>query len=257
MRNRREWDRGWWVSRTCRLPPARDPGVDRGTRLASSLAWRRRCGRWGGGCQRRAKCLLLALVEGGANHRAAFALQGREDLVGRHLADQQEEHGIPRLQALCGIPHEPIVDADIGKRAAERPRRRSDRGASQRHQEDHTDQSAPECPRNGAGCSWVEELIEFDMAIGLLPRDHRITQLDQVLLLHIEQLLANLLVFFFGRKCDFHEIGHLCLLHAVRIERRRLSRELHPSPGYPPIATLSRRKKRVVPAGQAAARVIL
>jgi hypothetical protein len=60
-------------------------------------------------------------------------------------------------------------------------------------------------------------LIEFDTAIGLLHRDHRITQLDQILVLHTEQLLANLLGFFFGRKCDFHEVCHWCLLQAVRI----------------------------------------
>jgi len=49
-----------------------------------------------------------------------FALEGRQDLVRRHLADQQEQDGIARLQVLRRILHEPIVDADIGERAAER-----------------------------------------------------------------------------------------------------------------------------------------
>src|SRR5262245_58424368 len=53
------------------------------------------------------------------------------------------------------------------------------------------------------------------MAIGLLDCDHRVAQLDQVFLLHIEQLPANLLGFLLGRKRDFHEIGHLCHLPAV------------------------------------------
>src|SRR6516165_10917223 len=53
------------------------------------------------------------------------------------------------------------------------------------------------------------------MAIRLLDRDNRVAQLDQVLLLHVEQLLANLLGFLLGRKRDFYEIGHLRSLHAV------------------------------------------
>src|SRR6516165_4920590 len=52
------------------------------------------------------------------------------------------------------------------------------------------------------------------MAIGLLDRDNRVVQLDQVFLLDIEQLLANLFSFLFGRKCNFYEIGHLASLHA-------------------------------------------
>ena len=74
-----------------------------------------------GGGQGRAQSLLFVLVEGAADYRAAVALQGGQDLVGRHLADQQEQRGIAGLQALRGIPHEPVVDADIGQRAAEAP----------------------------------------------------------------------------------------------------------------------------------------
>jgi hypothetical protein len=74
-------------------------------------------------------------------------------------------------------------------------------------------QSVPETAPVAVG---VEQLVEFDMAIGLLDSNHRITQLDQVFLLHIEQLLAKPFGFFFGRKCNFHEISHLRLLQAVR-----------------------------------------
>ena len=46
------------------------------------------------------------------------------------------------------------------------------------------------------------------MPIGPLHCDDSIGQLDQVLLLHIEQLLTNLLGLFFRCKGDFYEISH-------------------------------------------------
>jgi hypothetical protein len=69
----------------------------------------------------------------------------------------------------------------------------------------------PEGSGSCSGRSGIEELIELDMATLLLHRDNRIAQLDQVLLLHVDQLLTHLLGFLFRRKRDFHEIGHLRL----------------------------------------------
>jgi hypothetical protein len=50
----------------------------------------------------------------------ALTLQGRQYLVGGHFADQQKQRGVAGLQGLSGIPHELVVDADIGEPAAYR-----------------------------------------------------------------------------------------------------------------------------------------
>jgi hypothetical protein len=75
--------------------------------------------------------------------------------------------------------------------------------------------SAPHIVPGSSGRGRIEKLVELDMAIGLLYRDDRVAQLDQVLLLHIEQLLTNFLGLLFRRKCDFYKIGHFSLPHAV------------------------------------------
>jgi hypothetical protein len=79
-----------------RLRSARAPvgALVKGGSTLRGSACGRRCGGRGGACQWRAQRLLLALVERGADHRAALALQGRQDLVGRHLAHKQEERSI-------------------------------------------------------------------------------------------------------------------------------------------------------------------
>src|SRR5215831_12178786 len=71
------------------------------------------------------------------------------------------------------------------------------------------------------------------MAVGLFHRDDRVTQLDQVLLLHVEQLLPNFLGLLFGRKRDFYEIGH-CLYPMLLRNRLRLSARPSPNPGPTP-----------------------
>jgi hypothetical protein len=110
---------------------------------------------------------------------------------------------------LRSVFHELVVDSDIAEGAAESARGRADCRAGQGHQEDHADQCAPERPGQCAGRSRIEKLIEFDMAIGLLDRNDCVAQFDQVLLLHVEQLLANLLGLFLGWKGDFYKISHM------------------------------------------------
>jgi hypothetical protein len=55
----------------------------------------------------------------------------------------------------------------------------------------------------------MEQLIEFDATVGLLHRDHGVAQLDQILPLHVQQLLTDLLGLFFSRKCHNDEITHV------------------------------------------------
>src|ERR1700720_2136592 len=71
------------------------------------------------------------------------------------------------------------------------------------------------------------------MAIGLLYSDDRVAQLDQVLLLHIEQLLTNFLGLLFRRKCDFYKIGHFSLPMLLR-NLFTLSAKPSPNPGSRP-----------------------
>ena len=69
--------------------------------------------------------------------------------------------------------------------------------------------SAPQkVPERAPAPSGIEELVEFDMAIGLPHHDDCVAQFDQVFLLHVEQLLTHLLGLFFRWKGDFDEISH-------------------------------------------------
>ena len=83
-------------------------------------------------------------------------------LVGRHLADQQEQCGVARLQGLRRLFHEIVVDPDIGEGAAERPAGGAERSADQRHKEDHADQCAPECAGYSPGRRRMEQLVELE-----------------------------------------------------------------------------------------------
>src|SRR6516165_5642661 len=152
--------------------------------------------------------LLLGVVEGGAQHRAADTLKTRQHLVGGHFADQQEQRRVARLQALRNILHELVVDADIRQGAAERAGGCADRRAGERHQKDQTDQGAPKRPRYRTGRRRMEQLVELDTAVRLLDGDDSVAEFDQVVLLHVEKLAADFFRLRFGRKGDDHEVGH-------------------------------------------------
>jgi len=65
--------------------------------------------------------LLIGLVERAAHHRAAGATQCSENLVRRHLADQQEQRCITGLQRSRGSSHEVVADAEIASLALSAP----------------------------------------------------------------------------------------------------------------------------------------
>src|SRR4029077_509414 len=103
----------------------------------------------------------------------------------------------------------------IGQDATECSTGCAERGTGQWHQEDHTNQRAPQRAVGATARRWMEQLIELDVTVWLLHRDDGIAQLDKVLLLHVQQLLTHFFSFFFGRKCDNHEIAHIPVPFAV------------------------------------------
>src|SRR6516165_7072685 len=166
--------------------PRRGGGL---TPLACFSACGRRC-RYGNGSglgcdgarQSPLQSLLLGVVEGGAQHRAADTLKTRQHLVGGHFADQQEQRRVARLQALRNILHELVVDAVIRQGAAERAGGCADRRAGERHQKDQTDQGAPKRSRYRTGRRRMEQLVELDTAVRLLDGDDSVAEFDQVVL---------------------------------------------------------------------------
>jgi hypothetical protein len=60
-----------------------------------------------------------------------------------------------------------------------------------------------------AGRRGVEELVELDLAVGLFHGDDGISQLDQVILLHVEQFLTDLFRLCFGRERNDDQVGHV------------------------------------------------
>jgi hypothetical protein len=112
---------------------------------------RRRVGRCGPPGQGLAESGLLGLIERRPHHRPADPPEVGEDLVRRHLSDQQEQARRTGLQCASRFLHEIVVDADIGQAASERARGGAERGAEQRVEEDQADQGAPERPGTAAG----------------------------------------------------------------------------------------------------------
>src|SRR5262249_7199870 len=107
-----------------------------------------------------------------------------------------------------GLLHPFVIDADISEGASDGAGGGTNGGADQRHQEDQADQRSPEGSRNGPGRGGVEELVELDAAARVFHCNDRVAQFEQVLSLHCQQLLADLLRLRLGRKGDHNEFTH-------------------------------------------------
>ena len=75
------------------------------------------------------------------------------------------------MQRSRGLPHEVVVDAEIGQPILERAGGGADRGASQRHHEEQFDQRAPEHPGRRTLCNWLEELVQLHPSVNLSQGD--------------------------------------------------------------------------------------
>jgi hypothetical protein len=63
-------------------------------------------------------------------------------------------------------------------------------------------------PGDGPDGSSVDHLVQFDVTVGVLHRDHCIAQLDQVFFLHRKQFLADFFGLRLGWECDNDKITH-------------------------------------------------
>ncbi len=165
--------------------------------------------------------MFLRLVERASQHRAPGPLECGRHLVGRHLADQQEQCRIAGLQRLADAGHECVVDPDIRQSAADRARRGTDRGAGQRHHEQKTDQRAPEHAGHGTCLDRMKQLVQPDMPFGAFRDHHGVAELDEIFALHRQQLLANLVGLCFRREFDDKQIGHQYVFLSCLTRRRQ------------------------------------
>ena len=101
-----------------------------------------------------------------------------------------------------------VIDAHVHQRTAQRPRSRADSRAGDRHKKEPANQHAPEGARNRARRRRMHELIEFHSAVFVAGGDDRIANLDQVLLLHSEDLIAHFLGFLFVLERYENKIAH-------------------------------------------------
>src|SRR5262249_41386965 len=122
--------------------------------------------------------LLLLLVRqvAGDDLELRRRLEGRDDPVGRDLADEQEQRRGP-------FPHRPAhrldalpADAGAGEAPAERPHGRAPGGAEQRHEEEEAEQHPPERaePRPRGGL--VTEVARLRFLLALRPGHDRRVQ---------------------------------------------------------------------------------
>src|SRR5262249_21847532 len=96
----------------------------------------------------------------------------------------EEERRRPLLNLVAYLFDEVIVNADVGKRAADRPGRRPQRKTQQRDKEDQAEEETPECAAKSACALCAKHLPCLRPFAALRPTDHsRVHQLDQLLLL--------------------------------------------------------------------------
>src|SRR6267154_1862369 len=81
---------------------------------------------------------------------------------------------------------------------------------------DQPDQRTPKGSGQSPGRRRMKQLVQFDAAVRLLDGDDGVCKLYQVLVLHCEQLMANLLGLCLGRECDNDEAGHCKILQSNR-----------------------------------------
>ncbi len=115
------------------VPRNRPIGIQRSRRRAASIESL---------LQRR----LLLVRERALDHVAAELRGLRHHLVARRLADEHQHRGAALGQLVAELPHEVVVDAVVAQRAGRSARRRTDRHAEERHQEDEADEATPRRP---------------------------------------------------------------------------------------------------------------
>jgi hypothetical protein len=124
--------------------------------------------------------------------------------------------GIAGLQRPRRLPHELVVDPEIGQPPAERAGSGADRGAGERHHEQEADQGTPEQAGDRTLFHRLKKLIELDPPV-VPHRNDGIRQLDQIFLLHRKQQLAHPFRFFFAGEFDDEQIGQSWILRCGRV----------------------------------------
>jgi hypothetical protein len=150
-----------------------------------------------------------------AHYRTPGASQCGKDLVGRHLADQQEQRGIAGLQRPRRLPHKVVVDAEIGQLSAERAGSSTkcapasgimnNRPISEPH---NTPETAPRAIGWNSWFSLTRPLVSFT-AMTASPSSIRYS------FLHREQHLTHAFGLFFAREFDDKQIRHSRILHSL------------------------------------------
>jgi hypothetical protein len=150
------------------------------------------------------------VIERGLDHGPADALEVFEHLVGRHLADEEEEARRAWLQRLVRLPlHVLVVDADVSERSAQRARARPDGGAGERHKEEPADQHAPERSADRSRRGRVHELAQLHATLLVARHDHRVADVDQILALHRKHFVAHLFGLLLAVECNENQIAHV------------------------------------------------
>src|SRR5262245_10485394 len=160
-----------------------------------------------GSVQGRSQGPLLGVVKGCAHDLSAYAFEISEDLVGCHLADQQEKCGLSRVQACRHVLHKAVIEADVSQRTSDSPGRSPYRCTDHRHQKDQSDEHTPHGTRGRAKRGRRIDLVNLDSSI-MLCRDDGIAKFDEIFLLHVEQSLPNFLRLGLGWEFDDDEIAH-------------------------------------------------
>src|SRR5215468_6804027 len=116
------------------------------------------------------------------------ALEFSNHPVHNGMRRHEEERRRPRLNLVAYLLDEVVVNAEVGKRAAYCPARRSNRKTQQRDEEDQTDEEAPEGAANSACARRADRLSCLRPFAALRPSDHsRVHQFNQLLLLQALQ----------------------------------------------------------------------
>ena len=142
------------------------------------------------------------VVERRHDHGAADAGQVGQHLVGRHLADEQEQAGLARLQRLGFLLHLGIGDTKSVSAPPTAPAAAPTAAPATGIRKSMPRMAPHNAPVAGSDACHVHHLIELHTALLVAGGDHGVADLDQIFLLHVEDSAAYLLRLGLGRKGD-------------------------------------------------------
>ena len=151
---------------------------------------------------------LLLLREVGAHEGRVRALDGGDELVLRHLLDDEEPAGLARRHGVVHLLEDLLVDAGLRALAEQGAEAGADRHAEERHEEEQAEEHAPEGAAHGARADQAVAVLDVRLAVGV-PHDlGSVAQLHDHVFLQLRELETEPVGLHLVLEAENHHLAH-------------------------------------------------